>query len=106
MASALPYQLAHGTVGVPLSFPTKTGPRCGHYETVTTPSGHPGYRFVRDPNAVCGLMTKSPSAAIAVCSTNPAACANVPLPPGYQQVGSTMIGGRTPSETFGNVAIR
>lgn len=106
MPSALPFQLAHGTVGVPVSFPTKTGPRCGHYEKVTTPSGNQGFRFVRDPNAVCGLPTKSVAGAIAVCSTNPSACANVPLPAGYQQVGSTMVGGRTPSETYGNVAIR
>ncbi len=106
MASALAYQLGHGTVGVPLAFPTKTGPRCGHYEQVTTPSGHQGYRFVRDPNAVCGLPTKNASSLVAACTTNPAACQNATLPPGYQQIGTTAITGRTPSELYGNVAIR
>ena len=106
MASALPYQLAHGTVGVPLAFPTKSGARCGHYEAVTTPSGHNGYRFVRDPNAVCGLPVKNAASAIAVCQANPTACANVPLPAGYQQIGTQAVTGRTPNELYGNVAIR
>ncbi len=106
MASALAYQLGHGTVGVPLAFPTKTGARCGHYEAVTTPSGKQGYRFVRDPNAICGLPTKNPSAAIAVCQANPQACQNATLPAGYQQVGTTTVTGRTPSELYGNTQIR
>jgi hypothetical protein len=104
MPSALPYQISHGTVGVPLIIPTKSGNRCGHYTPVTTPSGAQGYRLVRDPNAVCGLPTKT--ANVQVCVANPSACANVPLPPGWQQVGQTAITGRTPGERLGSVAIR
>jgi hypothetical protein len=104
MASAAGYQLSHNTLGVPLAFPTKTGPRCGHYEQVTTPTGHPGLRFVRDPNAVCGLPTKK--ANVDVCLATPSACSNIPLPAGWSQIGTTPITGRTPSEMYGNVQIR
>ncbi|MDE2040628.1 MAG: hypothetical protein KGJ45_11530 [Elusimicrobia bacterium] len=104
MSSALAYQIAHGTVGVPLAFPTKTGPRCGHYVQVTTPTGHQGFRFVRDPNTVCGLPSKK--ADITPCLSNPQACANAQLPPGWQQVGQAAITGRTPAESYGGVAIR
>ncbi len=98
MASALPFQIAHGTVGVPLVIPTKVGNRCGHYEQVTTPSGKQGFRLVRDPNALCGLPTRKANAAI--CVANPQACANVPLPPGWTQVGTAKVMGATPSETY------
>ena len=104
MSSALAYQIAHGTVGVPLAFSTKTGPRCGHYVQVSTPTGKQGFRFLRDPNSVCGLPSKSVN--VQVCMANPAACNNVPLPAGWQQVGSTSITGRTPGELMGNVTIR
>jgi len=106
MASALAYQLGHGTVGLPLIIPTKTGARCGHYQPVTTPSGRSGYRLVRDPNAVCGLPTKNVSGIVAACSASPQLCANVPLPAGWQQVGQTAVSGRTPSEYYGGIAIR
>jgi hypothetical protein len=107
MASALAYQLGHGTLGVPVIIPTKTGSRCGHYIQITTSTGRVGFRLIRDPNTVCGLPVKSASgAALASCVANPQLCANVPLPPGWQQVGTTPVGGRTPSETYGNVAIR
>ena len=106
MSSALPYQIAHGTVGLPLIIPTKGGSRCGHYTPVTTPSGRNGFRLVRDPNAVCGLPTKSVAGAVQACTANPTLCANVPLPAGWQQVGTTAITGRTPSEVYGNIAIR
>ena len=105
--SALAYQLGHGTLGVPLIIPTKGGSRCGHYAQVTTSSGRQGFRFVRDPNSVCGLPTKSVSGeALAACVANPQLCAMATLPPGVQQVGSTAISGRTPSEMMGNVVIR
>lgn len=104
MSSALAYQIAHGTVGVPLSFPTKTGPRCGHYTPVTTPSGRQGFRFVRDPNSLCGLPSKTVN--IAICQQNPQACANVPLPQGWSQVGQGPVSGRTPSESYGGVVVR
>lgn len=104
MSSALPYQIAHGSVGVPLAITTKTGARCGHYVSITTPTGRSGYRFVRDPNAVCGLPTAKPN--IGACQANPSACASIPLPPGWSQIGTQSITGRSPSELFGNVAIR
>jgi hypothetical protein len=104
MASALAYQLGHGTLGVPLAFSTRTGPRCGHYEQVTTPSGRQGFRFLRDPNAVCGLPSKKVN--VEACATNPQACANAPLPAGWSQVGRTPITGATPNETMGGVVIR
>ena len=104
MPSALGYQLAHGTVGVPLAFPTKNGARCGHYVAVTTPTGKQGYRFVRDENAVCGLPTAK--ANVAACVSQPSLCANVPLPSGWMQVGQTGITGRTPSELLGTQRLR
>lgn len=107
MASALAYQLGHGSLGVPLIIPTKGGSRCGHYEQVTTPSGRQGFRFVRDPNSVCGLPVKSVSgASLAACVSNPQLCALATLPPGVSQVGTQPIAGVTPRETLGNVIIR
>ena len=104
MASALPYQISHGTVGIPLAFNTATGPRCGHYVAVRTPTGKQGYAFRRDPNAICGLPTKGGRNA-ALCTANPQACANIPLPNGYQEVGQTKIMGSGKSETMGGRAI-
>ena len=107
MASALAYQLGHGTLGVPISFPTRTGQRCGHYIQITTTSGLVGFRLVRDPNSVCGLPVKSVSGgALAACISNPNLCSTAQLPPGVTQIGSTAVTGRTPSETLGNVVIR
>lgn len=103
-SAALAYQLGHGTLGVPLSFPTKGGQRCGHYVTVTTSGGRTGFRFLRDPNTVCGLPSKNPN--VSACVANPQACSMTTLPPGWNQIGSAAIGGRTPSETLGNVIIR
>ena len=104
MSSALPYQISHGTVGVPVSFPTKTGTRCGHYVSITTSSGKAGYRFLRDPNAVCGLPTAK--ANVAACAASPSSCAAIPLPTGWSQVGTQAVTGKSPSELYGNVTIR
>ncbi|MGC2411108.1 MAG: hypothetical protein WA459_00195 [Stellaceae bacterium] len=107
MPSALAYQLGHGSLGVPLIIPTKTGNRCGHYIQITTASGRAGFRLIRDPNTVCGLPVKSVSGgALTACINSPQLCANVPLPAGWQQVGTTPVSGRTPSEVYGNVQIR
>lgn len=107
LKGALAYQLGHNTLGTPLSFPTKSGPRCGHYIQVTTISGRAGFRFVRDPNTVCGLPSQNPD--VTVCATNPGPggpCGNTALPPGVTQIGNTAISGRSPNELLGNVRIR
>jgi len=106
MARALAYNLTHGTAGLPVTIPTKGGSQCGHYTRCPACSGRSGYRLVRDPNAICGLTTKSVSGAVQACTANPSLCANVPLPAGWSQVGTTGITGRTPSEVYGNIAIR
>lgn len=106
MASALPYQISHGTVGVPLVIPTKSGSRCGHYAAVTTPTGKAGYRFIRDPNSICGLPTAKPN--VAGCTANPSSCATVPLPSGWSQVGTQAVTGWTRAgsqETYGNAQV-
>jgi hypothetical protein len=108
MASAiLAYQLGHNSLGVPVSFPTKSGPRCGHYIQVTTPSGNQGFRFVRDPNTVCGLPSRNPN--VSACAANPGPsgpCGATALPAGVTQVGTTAVTGRSPNELYGNVRIR
>ncbi len=89
VSDAALYQLQNGTFGVPLAFPTRTGPRCGHYESVTTPSGKQGVRFLRDPNALCGLPTKKSS--VDACIANPNACPRAVLPSGWRQVGTSPV---------------
>lgn len=90
MSSALLYVVQNGLLNQPLSFPTKTGQRCGHYEQVTTPSGSTGYRFYRDPNAFCGLPVAK-STNVAACGPNGASCARAPLPAGWTVAGQQRI---------------
>jgi hypothetical protein len=107
LKGALAFQLGHNSLGVPLQFMTKGGLRCGHYIQITTTSGRAGFRFVRDPNTVCGLPSQNPD--VSVCASNPGPggpCGNTALPPGVTQIGTTGVTGRSPNELLGNVRIR